>query len=54
VGAAMRRFGQDDGGATAVEYALMTFVAIAILVAVNLLGGTVAGLYQRVADAFTN
>jgi Flp pilus assembly pilin Flp len=49
-----RRFAADVSGTTAIEYALMTFIAIAIIVVVGQLGGTVAGLYQSVEDAFKN
>jgi Flp pilus assembly pilin Flp len=47
-------FADDCSGATAVEYAIMTFIAIAVLVAVNHLGVSVAGMYQRVQDVFVN
>jgi Flp pilus assembly pilin Flp len=47
-----RRFARDCSAATAVEYAVMTFIAIAIVVVVNQLGIGVAGLYDSVAAAF--
>jgi Flp pilus assembly pilin Flp len=47
-----RRFARDCSAATAVEYAVMTFIAIAIVVVVNQLGVSVAGLYDSVAGAF--
>jgi Flp pilus assembly pilin Flp len=47
-----RRFARDCSGATAVEYAVMTFIAIAIVVVVNQLGISVAALYDQVATAF--
>jgi Flp pilus assembly pilin Flp len=46
------RFARDCSAATAVEYAVMTFIAIAIVVVVNQLGVSVAGLYDSVASAF--
>lgn len=48
------RLAQDCSGATAIEYAIMTFIAIAVLVIVNQLGISVAGLYQRVLDGFNS
>jgi pilus assembly protein Flp/PilA len=42
-------FVKDESGATAIEYALIgTGIAVAIIVAVNSLGGTLAGLYSDV------
>jgi Flp pilus assembly pilin Flp len=49
-----RRFATDASGASAIEYAVMTFIFIAIIVAVSQLGETVTDLYQSAADAFTN
>ena len=50
----MRTFLQffiDDAGSTAIEYALLASgVALAILAAVNALGGTLAAKYQDVAQ----
>ena len=43
------RFVKDDSGATAIEYALIgTGIAVAIITTVNLLGGTLTGLYEDV------
>jgi Flp pilus assembly pilin Flp len=50
----VRRFAADTSASTAIEYALMTFIAIAIIAAVTQLGGTVGGLYQSVLDALAN
>jgi Flp pilus assembly pilin Flp len=50
----MQRFAADTSGATAVEYAVMTFIAIAIVAAISALGGSVTGLYNQVAALFAN
>lgn len=43
---------KEQKGATAVEYALMvTFIAMVIVAAVALLGGTVTGLFPPVTAA---
>ena len=46
-------FGRDEGGATAIEYALIaSLIAAAISSTVYTLGGTVmVDLFQRIADA---
>lgn len=49
--AKMRRFVRDCSGGTAVEYAVMTFIAIAIVLAVSQLGGTLNSLYLSFASA---
>ena len=49
-----RRFAAHQTGATAVEYALMTFIAIAIMLAVSQLGGSVTAMYERVQAIFVN
>jgi Flp pilus assembly pilin Flp len=48
-----KAFARDRGGAAAIEYALMTTIAIAIIAVVHTLGGSVTGLYQSVVDAFS-
>jgi Flp pilus assembly pilin Flp len=45
-------FAGDCSASTTTEYAIMTFIAIAVIVAVNQLGGTVAGKYDSVVAAF--
>jgi Flp pilus assembly pilin Flp len=50
--AAARRFAVDHSAATAVEYAVMTFIAIAIVLAVSQLGTSVTGMYERVQGIF--
>ena len=45
-----RRLTRDDTGATAVEYGLMVgLIAVAIIVAVTLLGTNLTGLFNGVA-----
>ena len=47
------RFVKDESGATAIEYALIACgVAGAIVAIVTTLGGSVAGMYQTLADSF--
>jgi pilus assembly protein Flp/PilA len=49
--AAMKRFWNDESGATAVEYGLMVaLIAVAIILAVTALGGNLATMFQGVAD----
>ena len=41
---------REEGGATAVEYALMVaFIAVVIIVAVRALGGTLSGIFDGAA-----
>ena len=48
----LRRFLDDDSGATAVEYALIASgIALAIATSIVSLGSTVQGLYTGVATA---
>ena len=49
----LRYFVRDDGGATAIEYALIASgVAAAIAAVVMTMGTSVQGMYQSVANAF--
>ncbi len=44
------RFIKDESGTTAIEYALIGVgISVAILAAVQALGGSVSGLYDKVA-----
>jgi len=52
IGETARAFASDSSGATAVEYGVMTFIAIAIAVVIGLLGDSVRGLYEAAANAF--
>ncbi len=47
-----RRLLVADGGAAAIEYALLAFIAIAIVAGVTELGGGVQALYLKVVAAF--
>lgn len=48
----LRRFLDDQSGATAIEYAMIAGgIAIAIVAAVQALGTTTLGKYQTVQDA---
>jgi pilus assembly protein Flp/PilA len=48
--AAMKRFWNDESGATAVEYGLMVaLIAVAIIGAVFLLGGKLSALFTSVS-----
>jgi pilus assembly protein Flp/PilA len=49
--AAMKRFWNDESGATAVEYGLMVaLIAVVIIVAVGLLGTNLNTKFKEVAD----
>ncbi|WP_426763711.1 Flp family type IVb pilin [Pseudarthrobacter sp. 1G09] len=51
----MIRLRSDEKGATAVEYGIMVaLIAVAIIVAVNLLGGTLTGLFEDVKADIAN
>jgi Flp pilus assembly pilin Flp len=52
--AAARRFAADQSAATAVEYAVMTFIAIAIVAAISALGGSVTAMYEQLKGLFGN
>jgi pilus assembly protein Flp/PilA len=52
IGARVRRFLQDQNGATAIEYAMIASgIAVAIASTVVSLGSSVQGLYSSVATA---
>ena len=50
----LRRFGRDDTGTTAIEYGFIaTFIALAILSSVQLLGSTlITEFYDEMVAAF--
>ncbi|MCD1146158.1 Flp family type IVb pilin [Kocuria sp. LUK] len=53
--AAGERLKKDEKGATAVEYGLIVgLIAVAIIVAVTLLGGNISSLFSRIAGDLTN
>jgi Flp pilus assembly pilin Flp len=52
--ASAHRFVADNSGDTAGEYALLTFILIAIVAGVSQLGGAVTLMYDQVKDIFAN
>jgi Flp pilus assembly pilin Flp len=54
VGATARLFAADRSGTTAIEYAIMTFIAVAIMVVITRLGGNVTVMYERVQAIFAH
>ncbi|HEV7463601.1 MAG TPA: Flp family type IVb pilin [Methyloceanibacter sp.] len=44
----------DRSGTTAIEYAIMTFIAVAIMVVITQLGGNVTAMYERVQAIFAH
>jgi Flp pilus assembly pilin Flp len=48
-----RRFARDCSGTTAIEYVILTFIAVAIIAIVSQVGGNVNALYERVVTAFS-
>jgi len=49
---AARRFAADCSGATAIEYGVLTLLAIAIMALVSQIGGSVSGMFEMLKDAF--
>jgi Flp pilus assembly pilin Flp len=49
-----RRFARDCSATTAIEYALLTFIAVAIIVVVSQLGGSLNALYSSVQNAMSS
>lgn len=50
----IKRFWQDEEGATAVEYGLMVvLIAVVIIAAVTLLGGNLSTLFNYIAGKLT-
>ena len=48
----LKRFAKNDSGATAIEYGLIaTFIAVAIIAAVTLVGTDLVGVFNQVAAA---
>jgi Flp pilus assembly pilin Flp len=50
----MRHFAADTVATTSIEYAILTFIAVAVIAAVTMLGGTVTGMYEQVRNIFPN
>jgi pilus assembly protein Flp/PilA len=45
------RFVKDESGATAIEYGLIAAgIAVAIITAVNALGDSISGLFNKIGD----
>ncbi|HYH69765.1 MAG TPA: DUF4244 domain-containing protein [Methyloceanibacter sp.] len=47
-----RRLAGDECGATAIEYAMLMFIALAIALVLTQIGDGVVGLLQQAAAAF--
>ncbi|MCJ7527032.1 MAG: Flp family type IVb pilin [Methyloceanibacter sp.] len=45
--AAARRFAADRSGATAVEYGMMILIAIAVMLVISEIGGSVGGMFEK-------
>ena len=48
-----RRFAADSSGATAIEYGILTLIAIAIMAVVSQIGGSVSGMFEMLKNAFS-
>jgi Flp pilus assembly pilin Flp len=47
-----RRFLADSSGATAIEYAIVALIGVAVIALVSQIGGTVNGFYEKVVKIF--
>jgi len=47
VSEAARRFAAQRSGAAAVECGIVTLIAVAVLIAVNAVGGNIASIFER-------
>ncbi len=54
IGATARRFAADGSGATAVEYGIVTLIAVGVLFAVHQVGGNITAIFEKIAANFTN
>lgn len=52
VSEAARRFAAQRSGAAAVEYGIVTLIAVAVLIAVNAVGGNITSIFETIAAAF--
>lgn len=50
--ATARRFAADASATTAIEYAIMSLIAVAIIVLVSQVGTSVNGMYEKVVGIF--
>ena len=48
-----RRFAADSSGATAIEYALMTFIVLAILAVIGQVSGALNGMFGTLTTFFS-
>jgi len=46
------RFLADSSGATAIEYAIVALIGVAVIALVTQIGGSVNSLYEKVVEAF--
>lgn len=46
----MRRFISSESGTTAIEYAILSFIAVAVIAIVSQMGGTLGDMYQSVYE----
>lgn len=52
---AVKAFGRDERGATAIEYTMLAaFIALAIVIVLPLIGSNLSERFQAVVDAFGN
>jgi Flp pilus assembly pilin Flp len=49
-----RRFSADERATTAVEYAVLALIGLAVIVIVSEIGGTVSGMYEKLAGKLGN
>jgi Flp pilus assembly pilin Flp len=49
---AARRFAADCSGATAIEYGILTLIALAIMAVVSQIGVSVGGMFEMLKGAF--
>ena len=54
IGGNARSFAGDCSGSTAAEYAILTAIAVAIIVVVTQVGGSLNALYLRVENAMSS
>jgi Flp pilus assembly pilin Flp len=47
-----RRFTADNSGATAIEYALMTFIILGVLIAMGQFTGALNGMFAQLTTFF--
>jgi Flp pilus assembly pilin Flp len=50
--ATARRFAVDQSGASAIEYGILTLIAIAIMALVSEIGGSASGMFEKLSGVF--